>query len=126
MPRNLCKHCDPLPASPAHWAEKFDDIFGFPLFSYRVPEIISRFFYKTRAFTHWLLFSLLLPRLFAEKNIDESWQSLIYNRSRVIIDEARERGFSIFALSFFGLRTHILSLYTPTRKIIFEELPTLQ
>ena len=129
--KNFCLHCDPYPNDSSHASEKLelllhpiimviiDPLEGlmqkFPRLNRALNKLIFYSFFKT----------LLAFRILREVEANDTDDKL-YNRSLVVVREARKRGIAIKPLKFFGQSTNHFSIEVNGAKNFFEGLPCLE
>jgi cyanophycin synthetase len=126
---NLCFHCDPYPNDSRHTAEKLEQtlvsITGFFSPYERLLKKSPRLYFMVNKLILNTLFQpLLLLRILTEVEALDTDDGL-YNRSLVVIREARNRGIEIKSLRLLGKPTNHFSIVTNKKKEFFEGLPDM-
>jgi len=127
--KKLCLYCDPYSNSSSHISEKLEMLL-FPIIALFSPfgRLLQRFprFHLAinRAMLGGLLKTLLVLKIFREVEAQDFDEGL-YNRSLVVVREARKRGIKIKSLRFFGKDTNHFSIEANGVKNFFEGLPHL-
>ncbi len=122
--KRFCIYCDPYEVSASHILEKIDAV---------LARLVPRSFPNLglpRKAQAWLrstvlrnLFSILLSLgIMKEVSIEDTDEG-IYNRSRVIAQEAASRGITVRSIRLFGRSTAHFSLQIDSHKEFFEVLP---
>lgn len=127
--QNLCLHCDPYPSRNNHFPEKLESLL-FSITTFFAPfERLLQKFPRFHIATNKAIFGnffriLLLFKIIREVEAQDSDEDL-YNRSLVVVREARKRGIKIKSLKLFGKATSHFSIEINGAKKIFESLPHL-
>ena len=114
MKKNLCFHCDPYRNNSNHISEKLESFFLSPIiFLFRPIEwLLQRFpkfyFILNKIILIHLFKIFLVLKILQEAEVQDSDES-IYNRSLVVVREAKKRGINIKSLKFFGKSTNHFS-----------------
>lgn len=123
-----CPHCDPSVTDRNHIPEKIGIYVVTPVMSVLSPlhRTVSRFPTLKRMtekafFVPAFRFALLL-KLLKETEIEDT-DSTIYNRTLVVVREAKKRGIRIRVVRLFGHATHHFSIENKKGKRYFESLP---
>lgn len=126
---DLCPHCDPYPVDRRHQAEQLNR-FLEPIKTIASPvkHLFARFPRANQLF-HRLLFGsffrfLLTLKVLREVAALDSDREL-YNRSLVVVREARRRGIPIRSIQFLGAHTNFFTIRISGARHIFEGLPHL-
>lgn len=128
MGKSLCIHCDPYPENPAHYRERFE-IFFAPLEKLFLP--LERAAQKLPRL-HAFLYALVWPNLFRFllrsgllREVELSDDSgRLFNRSLVLVREARRRRIPVKAIEALGRNTNFFSMGVAGVKYFFEGLPS--
>lgn len=117
-----CEHCDPYVADSRHIVEKID-MFLAPL---------TEMFSALEAYLRRLLripdtvFLKVLLRLGVLREVESrDDDASLYNRSLVVVREARKRGIAISTITFRGKGIDVYSLERRGRRFFFRALPYL-
>ncbi|MBI2612913.1 hypothetical protein HYW59_03855 [Candidatus Kaiserbacteria bacterium] len=117
-----CAHCDPYVRDGRHIIEKIDMLLA------PAAEAVSAFELYLRRFLRIKnsLFLKVLLRLGILQEIEaEDDNEALYNRSLVVVREARKRGIAIKAIMFGRRGTNVYSVERNGRKVFFVALPHL-
>lgn len=126
--KRTCLHCDPYPGNN-HTYEKIEKLF-FPVYTIFNPlERLLKKFPQLNITVNRAIFGgffrvLLACKIFQEADIQDSDEGL-YNRSLVVVREARKRGITIKSLRFLGKSTNHFSIEMNGVKNFFEGFPHL-
>ncbi|MFH1712050.1 MAG: hypothetical protein ABH846_02320 [Patescibacteria group bacterium] len=126
-PKQLCLHCDPYPNDSRHLSEKMDLFFSPILFLLSPIEYLLQKFPRLSRLANATIAGGLFQILLAVKLLRET-ETLdddegVYNRTLVIVREARKRGVKIKTYKLLGNHTNYFSIEINGRKKIFEGLP---
>lgn len=127
--KKLCLHCDPYPNNSIHISEKLEMLL-FPITALfnlleRLLQRFPRFHIAfNKAIVGGFLKTLIALKILREVDAQDSDEKL-YNRSLVVVREARKRGIMIKSFKFFGKTTNLFSIEVNGFKKIFEGLPHL-
>lgn len=124
--KKWCRDCDPYQCDARHFSDRisngvdaFFDVLFHPLKKVgtlkKIENGFSSFFLHVLAFLH----------VFKEEKITADLEGQLYNRTLVIVREARERGIDMKVFTCRGRCTKFFSLQCNDKKIIFDELPTI-
>lgn len=125
----LCPHCDPYPEVANHYSEKLENLIS-ALADFLNPfeRVIQKFpqlqLAVNKAVLGGLFKILLALKLLREVEARDSDEGL-FNRSLVVVREARKRGILIKAIKCLGKDTNYFSIETRGIKKFFEGLPHL-
>ena len=125
----LCLHCDPYPNDDRHISEKIECLLLSITTLARPFEHLLKRFPRLYLSINKAIFGVFFKSLFAfkilrEVDVQDSNEKL-YNRSLVVVREARNRGIKIKSLIFFGKTTNHFSIEINGCKKFFEGLPHL-
>lgn len=124
--KNWCRDCDPYPCDARHFSDRisngvdtlFDTLFH-PLKKIGVLKKIEN------GFSPFFLRLLTSLRVFKEEELTRELEAQLYNRTLVVVREARGRAITMMVYTCRGRCTKFFSLQCNGTKIIFDELPTI-
>ena len=123
-----CPHCDPYKVRASHIPDRIANKLSLLWLIFRPVKYTiksSPFVYSSASkfFSKVFIRGLLAIRILQEVNAADDDEGL-YNRSLVVVREARKKGINIKALKFFGRNgTGLFSLELNGKKNIFDGLP---
>jgi D-alanine-D-alanine ligase-like ATP-grasp enzyme/glycosyltransferase involved in cell wall biosynthesis len=123
---DLCLDCDPLRTSRGHVNERITQSIDMALGALFFGVTHRRWFMRcTNSVTPFLITMLMGIGIFRESDITSEYEQCIYNRTLVVLQEARKRGMDMRAITCFGLCTKFFTLNSNGLRVIFDELPTV-
>ncbi len=130
LQKKPCLHCDPYSNNNGHIFEKLEILLSPIALLFKPFELLlqkfPRFHHATNKIILGGFFRILLAfRILQEVEAKDSDEKL-YNRSLVIVREARKKGITIKALKFFGKSTNHFSIKINGVRKFFEGLPHLE
>lgn len=127
--KKSCFHCDPYSNDSSHRSDKFEQVLisitsCFNPYERLLKKSPRLYLTINRILSNTLFRPLLLFRILKEVEAIDTDEGL-YNRSLVVVREARNRGVAIKSLRLFGKPTNHFTIVKNNKKAFFEGLPDM-